>query len=643
VSEKKRDKIRALTDREQAREKLPIFYGSRENYLHGFKEVLGNAVDEINNNYSKGIINITLADDLKTITVSDTGRGIPIDGETDGKKNYELLFTTLFAGTNYDNKENDKVAVGTNGVGATVLNFTSELFRVVSYKDSKKYTILYKDGGQLEEQNDDHLKTEDTGKPNLHGSSFTFRLDPSIYTKTVYNPDEVKNIVKHTSATANKITFKFTYKGETTEFKYDSLKDYFDELTDNLTSKPILGPEFKDNRDSESNKITILFATAAEPVQESYLNMNWLPENGTIHDGVIAGIRNFINKAATEMKLIDKKTNITISDVEDSVSYVASILSTNVEYANQTKLSTNKKLYRSITMDYVKSLLEAYKAEQPKEFEKFVKHIVQVNKFNNRNNAAKQKLKKQLNEKADTLNNRVDKLVESDVTGTNAELYIAEGDSANGSVVQARDPEFQAAYPLRGKILNCLKADYLKTFNNQVVLDLIKVIGAGVTADKKHKDLDSFDIKKSNYGKFIIATDADADGQQISCLIITFFYRLMRPLLDNGMVYVAKTPLYEVKLEDDSMIYFFSEKEKDEKLKSIKGKYNIERCKGLGELESETMAFTAMDPSTRILERITVEDAEEMVKAVDDFMGTEITNRKKYIEENLYKYIGAVE
>ena len=144
-----------------------------------------------------------------------------------------------------------------------------------------------------------------------------------------------------------------------------------------------------------------------------------------------------------------------------------------------------------------------------------------------------------------------------------------------------------------------MKADYLKIFDNKVIMDLIKIIGTGVIADKKHKDLDSFNIKKSNYGKIIIATDADADGQQIACLIITVIYRLMRPLLEEGMVYIAQTPLYEIKLENDEMIYFFSEKEKEEKLSEIKGKYTIARCKGLGELEPETMAYTAMDPCTR--------------------------------------------
>lgn len=635
----KRDQIKALTTREQCRDKLPTWFGSRENFLHGFREVLGNAVDEVTNNYSKGIINVTLADDMQTISVADTGRGIPIDGETDGTPNYKLLFETLFAGTNYDNNDNGKITVGTNGVGTTVLNHTSSLFEVTSYKKGYKHKLTYVDGGV--QQGD--LISEKIESETMHGSVFRFRLDPEVYTNVIYKVEDVLAIVRHIAATANKITFKFKHKGEETVFQYPTLQAYFEEIAQNLTSKAVIGPEITYNQENELNKITILFATASEPIQESFLNYNWLPKQGAIHDGVIAGVRSFINKVAHETKALDKKTNLTHSDVEDSVSYVISFLSTNVEYANQTKLSTDKKLYRSLAMTYVQGLLEAFQAEQPKEFEKFLNHIVQVNKFNNKNTAAKMKLKKALTEKADTLNNRVEKLVESDITGPRAELYVAEGDSALGSVVLARNSETQAGYPLRGKIVNALKVDYLKLFENKVVMDLIKTIGCGVIADKKYKDIESFDIKKSNYGKIIIATDADADGQQIACLLITIFYRIMRPMLEQGMVYLAKTPLYEVKLENDEMIYFYSEKEKDEKEKDIKGKYTIQRCKGLGELEAEVMSYTAMDPETRILERITVSDAELMIKSVETFMGADATDRKEYIEENLYKYIAEVE
>lgn len=638
MSEERQDKIKALSTREQCRDKLPTWFGSRENFLHGFREVLGNAVDEVTNNYSKGVINIHLDEDMQTITVSDTGRGIPIEGVTDGKPNYVLLFETLFAGTNYDNNKKGKVTVGTNGVGTTVLNHTSKLFEVTAFRNGMKHKLTYINGGDNQ-----GLVSEEYHKPSLHGSSFRFVLDPEVYTNVIYKTEDLIAIIKHTAAASNKITFNFIHKDEKTTYKYSSLQEYFTEIAQNLTAKPVFGPENTYDKEDELNKITISFSTASEPIQETFLNYNWLPKGGSINDGIIAGIRSFVNKFAVDNKLIDKKASITVSDIEDSVSFVASLLSTSVEYANQTKLSTDKKLYRALAMSYVQALLEAYQAEQPKEFDKFVKHIVQVNKFNNKNTAAKLALKKKLTEKVDSISNRVEKLVESDVTGPTAEIYVAEGDSAGGSVVLARDPILQAVYALRGKFLNCLKADYATISKNAIITDLIKVLGCGIVADKKNKDLESFDIKKLNYGKIIIAADADADGQQIACLIITMIYRLMKPLLEQGYVYIAQTPLYEVKLDNDEMVYIFNEAEKDEKLSKIKGKYSIARCKGLGELEPEVMAETAMDYETRNLIRITVNDAEKMTAMVEKFMGVDVLERKEYIEKNIHKYIGSVE
>jgi DNA gyrase subunit B len=633
-----KDQIRELTTRQQCRDKLPTWFGSRENFMHGFREVLGNAVDEVTNNFSKGIITVTLEDDMRTISVADTGRGIPIYGETNGKPNYVLLFETLFAGTNYDNNENGKITVGTNGVGTCVLNHTSTLFKVVSVRNGNKYTLTYEDGALKRNP----LAVTETDE-RAHGSIFKFTLDPEVYVKTVYDPEELKGIVKRISATANKIHFKFKHKGEETLFHYDSFEDYFKEIAQNLTSKAVIGPENAYDRDNELNKIEILFSTSPDVIQESFLNMNWLPEQGTIHDGVIAGIRNYVNKYCQDQKLIDKKSNITMSDVEDSISYVCSMLSTNVEYANQTKLSTNKTLYRRIASEYIQSLLDSYLAEDPKEFKKFIDHILQVNKFNNKNTAAKQALKKKLNEKVDSLTNKIEDLIDCSEHGPNSELYIAEGKSALGSIVLARNAKNQAVIPLRGKILNCLKADYPTIFKNQIIIDLIKAIGCGIRADKKNKDLESFDIRNMRYGQINIATDADADGQQITCLIITMIYRLMPDLIESGYVNIIKTPLYEVKFDNDEMIYFFSETEKDENLGKIKGKYTISRCKGLGELEPETMATTAMNPSTRNIEKVTWNDAEKAVSMIEMFMGTDGSDRKEYIEQNLYKYIdGAI-
>ncbi|MDR4281746.1 DNA topoisomerase, partial [Bacillus subtilis KCTC 1028 = ATCC 6051a] len=358
------------------------------------------------------------------------------------------------------------------------------------------------------------------------------------------------------------------------------------------------------------------------------------------NDGVITGIKTFCNKYARENKLFPKGINsFTTEDIESSVSFVLVALSNKVEFKNQTKLSTDKKLYRKLAQRHTTQLLEVFQIENEKGFKKFVNHLLEVQKHNTQSQKAKQQLKKKLSEKVDGIGNKVANLVDCKKHGKDSEIFIAEGQSALGSIVLARDAVYQAAYPLRGKILNCLKADYTTIFKNQIITDLIKVLGCGIQTDKKNKDLDTFNINNLRYGKIIIATDQDSDGAQIACLIITMIYRLMPKLIEEGYVYIAQTPLYEIKLEDDSMIYFYSESEKDQKINTLKGKYTIARCKGLGELDAVTMAETAMNEETRNLIKVTVEDAENMIESLETWMGSSVDNRREYISENLYKYV----
>jgi DNA gyrase subunit B len=628
------DKIRALTDREKARDKISIFYGSRDNYIHGLKEVVANATDEILNNFDSGIVTVTLHEDLKTITVRDTGRGIPITGETDGVPNYELLFRTLFAGTKYD--DNDQTLTGTNGVGTAVLNYSSILFQVTSIYGGKKYFVRFENGGDLVDSDLKGIKTDE-----IHGTEVTFALDPEVYPKTTYNPEEIKDVVKHFAVGSPKVKLIFKYKNEQMEYHYDSVEDYYGELVGSSSTSPIItSPSTLYEDGNEKTEIKLVMSTTPETIQESYLNLTFLSEGGAFNDGVIAGVRTFANKYCKENKLFPKGiTTFTLSDVEESISFVLVALSNKVEFKNQTKLSTDKKLYRNIARKHVIQLLEALEVENPSGIKKFINHLLEVQKHNEKAQKAKQQLKKKLSEKIDGIGNKVENLIDCKKHGKDSELFIAEGQSALGSIVLARDADYQAAFPLRGKILNCLKADYETIFKNKVIMDLVKVLGCGIQADKKNKDLDTFDINKLRYGKIIIATDADSDGAQIACLIITMIYRLMPDLIKKGYVYIAKTPLYEIKMEDDSMIYFFSEKEKEDKLKTLTGKYTIARCKGLGELDAETMSKTAMNPKTRYLVKVTIKDVLRAKESLEMWMGNDVNDRKEYISENLYKYV----
>jgi DNA gyrase subunit B len=631
------DKIRLLNDREKSREKISVWYGSKDNFYHGLKEVIANSTDEVINNFESGTVTVELHEDLQTVTVSDTGRGIQIDGETDGIKNYELLFRTLFAGTKYETT--DSTFTGTNGLGNTVLCYTSIQFDVESYYEGKKYEIKFKDGGEMAQD-----LTKSKADKEKHGTVITFKLDPDVYPTTTYEADEVRNIVKRFAVGSSKVKLVFRHNGNEETFHYEDAESYFDEMNSGNSTSPIITiPEDSYDDEGELTKLKLVLSTSTDPFQESYLNLTYLSDGGAFNEGVLAGVRIFANKHCKDNRLFPKGvTSFTTEDIESSLSFVMIALSNKVEFKNQTKLSTDKKLYRKLARQHTAQTLEIFRTENEVGFKKFVNHLLAVQKHNTQSQKAKKMLKKKLNEKVEGIGNKVANLVDSAKNGKDSELFIAEGQSALGSIVLARDPNYQAAYPLRGKILNCLKADYPTIFKNQIIADLIKVLGCGIQADKRNKDLDSFNIKKLRYGKIIIATDADPDGHQIACLIITMFYRLIPDLIHQGYVYIAQTPLYEVKLDNDEMVYFYTEKEKEQNLHKIKGNYTIARCKGLGELTPEVMSETAMDSETRSLIKVSVDSAKEMIESLETWMGTDGDNRKDYISKNLHKYVEGV-
>ena len=544
-----KDKIRRLDHREQSREKISIWYGSADNYEHGLKEVLANATDEIINNFDKGTINVELMEDMKTLVVQDSGRGIPMDGETDGTPNYELLFLILFAGTKYgEGGEMDGSYTGTNGSGQTVLNYTSSLFEVASVRNGKEYHIKFEDGGILSES----ITERKTDKES--GTTVKFRLDPEIYTETEFTNEQVKSIVKRYAVSSNKITINYKHKDEEVAYHYDHLEEYFDEVIgDTSTSSVRHGDSVMFDDGGEKTSIELAIATTTEIVQESYLNINYLPNGGAINNGIINGVKLYMNKFCRDNSLFPKGVrSFADSDIEESISFVAVMLSNNVEFSNQTKLDTQKKIYYEVAKKRVSQMLEVMEVEDKKGFDAIVKHLLLVQKDNASNQRQKEKLRKELTKKIDNLNNSIEKFVDSRIHGEEAELYLAEGDSAHGSVVLARDGKFQASLPMGGKFLNVAKANTLEAIvKNEIIMNVIRVLGCGVELGKKHKDVAPFDISKLRYGKIIIASDEDADGKQITSLVITLFHTLMPEIIKQGKLYIAKTPLYEIKLKDD--------------------------------------------------------------------------------------------
>ena len=644
------EKIRKLSNRDQAREKIAVWYGSADNYQHGLKELLANATDEIINNFEEGTITVKLSEDGSTVTVTDTGRGIPISGETDGIPNYELLFLTLFAGTKYGNSGvTNGTYTGSNGVGTTVLNYTSVLFEVTSTIKGIKYHIKFTNGGEVAE----NLTEEKTG--DADGTTVTFSLDPAVYTQTIFKDEDVREIAHRYAVSSNKITVDYIHGDTELTYHYANLKEYYTELTGAVnTSGVVFGDlvEYQDTITSnqhdvftsheELTSLSIALSTSTTPTQESYLNLYYLPNGGKINEGIINGIKLYVNKYCRANNLFPKKVNsFSDSDITESFSFVAVMFSNNVEFANQTKFSTNKELYKEVAKRRVTQILEVTEIEDPKNFKDIINHLLLVQKENTVNAKHKEKLKKKLTEKVDSMSNRIEKLVDSRIHGEEAELYLAEGDSAHGSVVQARDSEFQASMPMGGKFLNVEKAMNIEDIvNNETVMNVIKALGCGIDLGKKQKDLPKFDIEKLRYGKIICASDEDPDGAQIQCLIITLFYKLMPEIIHTGRLYLAQTPLFEIKLKDDSVLYAYTDQGRDKILKEQGNKVvQYSRSKGLGELDAHVMAETAMNPETRHLTRVTIEDAKEAEQSIVDWMGTSVDNRKVFISRNLNKFI----
>lgn len=633
------DEQKKLDYRSQARDKLPVWYGSRENYQHPAKEILANGIDEITGNFDSGHMELELSDDCKRISVRDSGRGMPLlEKMADGTPYYEGFFEILFSGTKYDgiNDTENSTSVGTNGVGLATCCLTSVYFQAeVQYGDDeiqKHVRITYLDGGlnrEIEElPYDDKVGTF---------TKITYELDPEVYTNVIYDPEEVKDIVKHVSIPSNSVTLTMVFKDDISRFETPDFGGYFYDLVGNQTTSAVFGSPMRDYESGELNKIQLLFTTMPNIYQESYLNGSYLSNKGSIHDGVMDGIRKFGNKYCAENKLFPKGiTKLTKEDIEGSVSYLVKMLSTKADFVGQTKMRTEKTLYKKIASEQAGLMLEVAKNENPKALEKFFKHVIEVSKSNSQATKARAKLKKKLSEGVTGLSNRVEKLTDSRQHGEDSEIFFAEGDSAGGSIKQGRDSEYQATFPLRGKILNILKSSESDIMKNEEIINMIKIIGAGLWSEK-HPD--NFDIDKCRYGKIVIASDADSDGLHIQSLFISFIYKYMRPLIEAGRIYMLQTPLYIVHTEDDEIIHYFSDREKDREFPKLKGKNTISRLKGLGEISAETMYEVALNRDTRTIVQVTIEDAEKVEESIETWLGKDGRKRKEIIAKELYKYV----
>ena len=645
------DSISALKGADRVRKRPAVIFGSDglDGCEHAVFEILSNAIDEAREGHGDLVI-VTRYED-HSIEVEDFGRGCPVDwNEKEGRYNWELVFCELYAGGKYDNNAGGdyEFSLGLNGLGACATQYASRYFDAVIRRDGFKYTLHFERGeivGQLKKEPADRKKT---------GSTFRWLPDLDVFTDINIPKEYYEDTLKRQAVVNAGVTFRFRNetapgKFETADFYYENgILDYVRELTEDqaLTMPQFWEAERKgrDREDKPEYKVKISAALCfSNKINrlEFYHNSSWLEYGGAPEK---AAKNAFVYAIDAYLKSTNKYTKseskITFQDVADCLVLVTNCFSTQTSYENQTKKAITNKFVQDAMTEFFRERLHVYFIENKQEADRIADQVL-INK-RSRESAEKQRLniKKKLTGNLD-ISNRVQKFVDGRTKDVaRREIYIVEGDSALGSVKLSRDAEFQGVMPVRGKILNCLKADYERIFKSDIITDLIRVLGCGVEVQtKKAKDLTSFDLANLRWNKVIICTDADVDGYQIRTLILTMIYRLCPTLIEEGYVYIAESPLYEINCKDKTW-FAYTEQEKGEILKNLEGKkVSINRSKGLGENDPEMMWMTTMNPETRRLIKVMPEDMALTQQVFDLLLGDNLQGRKDHIAENGYKYL----
>ena len=643
--------ITSLKGEDRVRKRPAVIFGSDglEGCKHSVFEILSNSIDEARDGNGSKII-LTRYND-NSIEVEDFGRGCPVDyNKAEKCYNWELVYCELYAGGKYNNNsgENYEFSLGLNGLGACATQYASEYMDVEVYRDGCKYDLHFEKG-----KNIGGLKKEET-KRKQTGTKTHWRPDLEVFTEIDIEREYFEDILKKQAVVNPNVEFVFRYQREDNSFEektffYENgIKDYVAEIVgeDNLTSVQYYTAEDKgrDRADKEDYKVKLSVAfTFSNKIKmlEYFHNSSYLEHGGSPEDAVKLAFTNQIhNYLKNNNKYLKNEKQVTFADIEECLVLVSSSFSTQTSYANQTKKAITNKFIKECMADFLKREIEIYFIENPDEAIKIAEQVL-VNK-RSRESAEKSRLniKKKLSGTID-LSNQVQKFVDCRSKDlTKRELYLVEGDSALGSVKMARDADFQAVIPVRGKILNCLKADYDKIFKNDIITDILKVLGSGVEVKaKSNKELSTFNVDNLRWNKIVICTDADVDGFQIRTLILTMLYRLTPTLIDEGYVYIAESPLFEITTKDKT--YFAYDEVEKVKIMDMIGnkKCTIQRSKGLGENEADMMALTTMNPETRRLIKVTADDIEQTTWMFNMLLGDDLQGRKDFISNNGVDYL----
>lgn len=641
------DSISLLKGADRVRLRPSVIFGSDglKGCQHAVIEILANSIDEAREGFGKRI-EVTVFKDF-SIMIKDYGRGIPLDyNEKEERYNWELVFCELYAGGKYENNtgENYEYSLGLNGLGCCAAQYSSEYMDVTVYRDGFRYDLHFEKGynvGGMKKEKCDYEST---------GTIIKWKPDIEVFTDIKIPIEFFKETLKKQAVVNAGVVFELTDEatGEKYEYCYkNGILDYINEINEDKGFSSIQFYEHetsgRDREDKPEYKVKMQIAFVFnndKNILEYYHNSSFLEYGGSPDKAVKSAFVYAIDQyLKAEKKYNKNEKKITFTDVEDSLILVSNSFSTITSYENQTKKAITNIFIQEAMTSFLKKQLEIYFIENKDEAEKIAKQVL-INK-RSREKAEKTRIdiKKHLGGKVDVVN-RVKKFVDCRTKDVSKrELYIVEGDSALGSCKLGRNAEFQAIMPVRGKILNCLKADDNKIFQSEIITDLLKVLGCGVEfTNKYNKDLSNFDLKKLNWDKIIICTDADVDGYQIRTLILTMLYRLVPTLIKEGKIYIAETPLYEIRTSKKA--YFaYNEEEKRKILSRIKTNYTIQRSKGLGENDPDMMWETTMDPETRRLIQVVPDDINETKEIFEILLGDNLTGRKEYISEYGHLYL----
>ena len=655
------ESISSLKGADRVRKRPGVIFGSDglEGCEHAVFEILSNAIDEARGGYGR-LITVTRFLD-QSVQVEDMGRGCPVDwDEKEGRYNWELVFCELYAGGKYDNEnsENYEFSLGLNGLGSCATQYASRYMDVTVYREGKEYRLHFERGeivGKLE-------STELTTNKKRTGTTIRWLPDLEVFTDIAVPLDYYQDVMKRQAVVNAGVTFRLRNetapgKFDTQEFLYENgIADYIRELAgDDALTEPVFWEaerRGRDRADKPEYKVKLSVALCFSnrtAVCEYYHNSSYLEHGGSPEKATRSAMVSAIDKYLRDNNKYTKgESRITFPDVQDCLILVSNSFSTQTSYENQTKKAITNKFVQEAMTEFLRSRMEIYFIENKEAAEKIAAQVL-INK-RSRETAERTRInqKKKLTEKID-IANRVQKFVDCRTKDVERrEIYIVEGDSALGACKQSRDAEFQGLMPVRGKILNCLKADYPRIFKSDVITDLMKVLGCGVeVSGKAVKDLNQFDLANLRWSKVVICTDGDVDGFQIRTLILTMLYRLCPTLIREGYVYIAETPLFEITCKEKGGVktwFAYSEREKADILKELSGKkVNIQRSKGLGENDPEMMWLTTMNPETRRLIRVLPEEAEETARVFDLLLGDNLAGRKDYIAENGCRYLDMID